>query len=344
MTSLSTELDPITPPTSTTAKQYINTTLKSFFSEDIRKTYYAISVLSGLMIFFIYFSHINYTPKISITDSVMLIFSALVIGVGFSLILAGLFILPALIWKEMLGDSITGDRKQRFKYLAIRQGALPLALLILALCMTLYPAHFQWLAIGLGFSVLLWFVSLIGDTKIWRHILAFVCNGFVLTVCTFMLINIAMHGVENIKNAEEREMMTRFYLFATLIMTVLYNLFVASFEDFGLKEVSVGAGILLISIFLSTQSIATIPKGVMHILGQGSYRANEIILSGEICDYFKSKSPTKTEQLSTQSCSLKEPWILWKGDDVIMIKINRTKYPIDKKDIKIFSYDVYPNG
>jgi len=69
MTSLSTELDPITPPTSTTAKQYINTTLKSFFSEDIRKTYYAISVLSGLMIFFIYFSHINYTPKISITDS-----------------------------------------------------------------------------------------------------------------------------------------------------------------------------------------------------------------------------------------------------------------------------------
>ncbi|WP_285436136.1 hypothetical protein [Pseudomonas sp. fls2-241-R2A-110] len=343
MTSISTDLESVTSPTPTTARQYFNTTLQSFLSEDTRKTYYAISLLSGLMIFFIYFSHINYTPKISITDSVMLIFSALVIGVGFSLILAGLFILPALIWKEMLGDSITGERKQRFKYLAIRQGVLPLALLILALCMTLYPKHFQWFAMGLAFSVLLWFFSLIGDEKIGRHILAFICNGFVLSICTFMLINIAMHGVEDIKNAEEREMMTRFYLFSALTMTVLYNLFVASFEDFGLKEASVGAGLLLASIFLSTQSIATIPKGVMHILGQGSFRANEIILNGEICDYFKSKNPSKTEQLSTQTCSLKEPWILWKGDDVIMIKIQRTKYPIDRKDIKIFSYDVFPN-
>lgn len=344
MTSLSTELIPAPVLTASTTNGYLDKTVRSFISEDNRKTYYAISIFSGLMIFFVYFSHINFTPKMSIADSAMLIFSALVIGVGFSLILAGLFILPALIWKEMLGSSIVGDRTKRFRYLAVRQGILPTALLIQSLCMTLYPNYFQWLAIGLVVSLLIWLVSLIGDASIGRHLFTFVCNGLVLTICTFMLIHIAMHGVEDIKNSQQRETITRFYLFATLMATVLYNLCVASFEDFGFKTVSVGAGLLLASIFLSTQSIATIPKGVMHILGQGSFRANEIILNGEICDYFKSKVPKKLEQLSAQSCSLKEPWILWKGDDVILIKIDRTKYPINKKDIRIFSYDVYSDG
>lgn len=344
MTSLSTQLTPDPIPTNSTSKERFDRALRSFISEDNRKTYYAISILSGLMIFFIYFSHINFTPKISITDSVMLIFSALVTGVGFTLILAGLFILPALIWKELLGNSITGDKIERFNYLAARQGALPLILLPLAICMTLYPDYFQLSAIFLTTSVLLWLVFLLIDSpSIGRHIFAFVLNGLVLTICTMMLINIAMHGVEDISSAKERESMTRFYLFSSLIFTVIYNLCIASLEDFNLKTVSIGAGVLLAAIFLSTQSISTIPKGVMHILGQGSFRANEIILNGEICDYFKTKEPKMLEQTSTKSCSLNKPWILWKGEDVILIKINKTKYPIDKKDISIFSYDVYSN-
>lgn len=343
MISNSKDIQLVTSPPITPTKQHFHLIFRALLSEDIRKTYYAISSLSGLMIFFIYFSHINYTPKISLTDSIMLIFSALVIGIGFSLILAGLFILPALIWKEMLGDSIRGERQQKFKYLAIRQGILPLVLIALALCMTLYKEGFPWFAMMFISSLIIWFITIIGDEKIWRHILALICNGFVLIVCTLMLINIALHGAEDIKNAEERETIARFYLFATLTMTVIYNLFVASVKEFGFKEVSIGAIILLASIFLSTQSVATIPKGVMHILGQGSFRASEIILTGELCDYLKKIDPKKLEQLSTQSCSLKDPWILWKSEDVVLIKINRIKYQIDKKDIKLFAYEVFQN-
>ncbi|AXI60797.1 hypothetical protein DLD99_10025 [Pseudomonas kribbensis] len=322
-----------------TVKQQIREFMKSLFSEEKRKAYYAMSTITGLLIYFIYFSHINYTPRISLTDSVILLFSALIIGVGFSLVVAGLFILPSLAWKDLLEKDLPDEQPKRLKYIFINQGIALFFLINLALGAALYSEYRTYFIIALVATGLLWFLIIFSKgEKPLRNTIALLLNTFVMSICTLMVINIALHGVENIGDAEVKETTARMYVFFSLLIILAINVFFASFKKTGAIETTLSALGLLFVIFVATQSLATIPKGVMHILGLGSFRAEEIVMKNELCDYFKKLDEKQIKTITPQTCSLTNPWILWKGEDAALIMIKNIKYQIDKKDIKIISY------
>ena len=333
---------PAQPDPLAVIKQNILFFLRSILSEERRKAYYAISIVSGLVIFFIYFSHINYTPRISLTDSVILLFSALIIGVGFSLVMAGLFILPSMVWRDILTKELNGEQGKRFKYLFTRQGIILALMIGLTLCATLYEKYRTYLIISILSIALLGIIILaVKNNELRKNITALLLNSFIMCICTIMLITIAMHGVEDIKDAAIKETTARAFVFASLAAVLLFNVFIASLNDMGFIKTTLSALGLLLAIFVATQSISVIPKGVMHTLGLGSFRAEEIILNNELCDYFKTLNPSNIQSLTQQSCTLKKPWILWKGEDAILIKIEDMKYQIDKKDIKLIAYKTF---
>jgi hypothetical protein len=314
----------------------------SLLSEDTRKAYYAFSIIVGLSIFFIYFSHINYTPRITITDSVMLLFSALIIGVGSSLIMAGLFILPSLAWRDILEKNLQGNQAQRFRYLFFRQGIALLALFTFSLAALLYDEYRPYLLIAILTTVIGWLIIMFAKNEELKYnLIALSLNAFFMIICTLMLINIALHGVEDIADSGLKETTARFIVFMSVIFVLLINIAIASFEKPGVFKTMLGALALLAAILIASQSVATIPKGVMHILGLGSFRAEEILIDNELCSYFKEIDPSKTQRIDATTCSLKRTWILWKGEDAIFIRIQNMKYQIDKKNIKLISYEIF---
>ncbi|WP_323161671.1 hypothetical protein [Pseudomonas fluorescens] len=314
----------------------------SLLSEEIRKAYYAFSIIAGLGIFFIYFSHINYTPRISLTDSVMLLFSALIIGVGSSLIMAGLFILPSLAWKDILEKNLEGEQSQRFRYLFFRQGIALIALVIFSLSAVLYDDFRPYLLMAILATPIAWLIIMFSlNEELKNNAIALALNTFVMIICTLMLINIALHGVEDIADSDLKETTARIIIFMSIAFVLLINITIASFKKPGVLKTILGALALLAAILIASQSIATIPKGVMHILGLGSFRAEEIIIDNELCSYFKDIDPSKTQRLDANSCSIKKAWILWKGEDAILVRIKNVKYQIDKKNIKLISYEIF---
>jgi hypothetical protein len=342
MNALTTDLKDRPADSLEAVKQHVREFLKSLFSEEKRKAYYAISTLTGLLIFFIYFSHINYTPRISLTDSILLLFSALIIGVGFSLVIAGLFILPSLAWKDLLEKNLPDEQPKRFKYILLRQGIALFLLINLALGAMLYSDYRTYCFMGFLASGLLWFViMLVKGEELPKNAIALALNTLVMSLCALMVINIALHGVESIVDAELKETTARMYVFFSLMLILFINVFLASFKKTGVTETVLSALGLLFLIFIATQSLATIPKGVMHILGLGSFRAEEIVLKNELCDYFKKNDEKNVKPLNSQTCSLTKPWILWKGEDTVLIMIKNIKYQIDKKDIKLISYESF---
>jgi hypothetical protein len=174
-----------------------------------------------------------------------------------------------------------------------------------------------------------------------KNAIALALNTLVMSLCALMVINIALHGVESIVDAELKETTARMYVFFSLMLILFINVFLASFKKTGVTETVLSALGLLFLIFIATQSLATIPKGVMHILGLGSFRAEEIVLKNELCDYFKKNDEKNVKPLNSQTCSLTKPWILWKGEDTVLIMIKNIKYQIDKKDIKLISYESF---
>ncbi|WP_122611269.1 hypothetical protein [Pseudomonas viridiflava] len=336
------DLNDIQPDSLEAVKQHVRELMKSLFSEEKRKAYYAISTLTGLLIFFIYFSHINYTPRISLTDSILLLFSALIIGVGFSLVIAGLFILPSLAWKDLLEKILPEEQPKRFKYILYRQGIALFLLISLALGAMLYDDYRKYCFMGFLATGLLWFlIMLVKGEELPKNAIALALNTLVMSLCALMVINIALHGVEGILDAEVKETTARMFVFISLVLILFINIFLASFKKTGLIETVLSALGLLFLIFIATQSLATIPKGVMHILGLGSFRAEEIVLKNELCDHFKKIDEKKVTPLTNQTCSLAKPWILWKGEDTVLIMIKNIKYQIDKKDIKLISYKTF---
>ncbi|WP_095190842.1 hypothetical protein [Pseudomonas sp. Irchel 3E19] len=313
----------------------------SIFSENTRKAYYAISISAGLGIFFLYFSHINYTPRISLTDSIMLIFSALIIGIIFSLTMAGLFIFPSFIWRDLVED-FGEDQSLRFKYILHRQGIALFLLIVLFLCVLLFESIREYSLIFIICILLLWPISMFANNeKLKKHATALAINALIMSVCTYTLVTLVLHGVEDIPDSSFKEPTTRIIVFASFTFVLFANIFIASLKRANATNTLLIAFSLLTAILIATQSTAAIPKGIMRTLGLGSFQANEIVLTDELCDYFRSIDQSKIKRINKKSCLLINPWILWKGEDATLIRIKNTKYQIEKKYINIMSYDVY---
>ncbi|OLF52806.1 hypothetical protein [Pseudomonas chlororaphis] len=313
---------------------------KTIFSEEKRKTYYAIATTMAVMLFFLYFTHINYTPKLSITDSTILVFSAIFIGLGFTLCLLGLFILPTLIWKEFL-QGILIEKKKAFCYLLSRQ-TIPLSgLITLGPCLLLDTDLHQYLVIGLISLILIWVTWLaVNVDALWKNLQAAAINTIVMLVCFAILIYIAKHGVEDIKDPENKNSLATIYLFGGVLAILLFNTFSSSIGTLNIQETLVLGLVLMCVIFGGTQSWAMIPKGVMHQLGLGSFRANQLLISGDLCIFFKDEPSLKILNEKPKLCALDHPWILWSGEEAILIRIKDIKHAIPRSDAKLLSYDV----
>ena len=314
---------------------------RSIFSENTRKAYYAMSISAGLGIFFLYFAHINYTPRISLTDSIMLLFSALIIGIIFSLTMAGLFIFPSFIWRDLVED-FSEDQSLRFKYILHRQGVTLFLFIVLGLCALLFENFREYSLILIIFILLLWPISMFAhNEKLKKHATALAINALIMSVCTYTLVTLVLHGVEDIPNSDLKESTTRIIVFVSFTFVLFANIFIASLKRASATNTLLIAFSLLIAILIATQSTAAIPKGIMRTLGLGSFQADEIVLTDELCDYFQSIDQSKIKRINKKSCALIKPWVLWKGEDATLIRIKNTKYQIEKKHINIMSYDVY---
>lgn len=313
---------------------------KLIFSEEKRKAYYAIATILAVMIFFLYFSHINYMPKLSLTDSTLLVFSAIFIGLTFTLCLLGLFILPTLVWKDILQDRLF-KTDSPFCYLFTRQ-TLPLSgLITLGPCLLLDTDLHQYLIIGLISLVLIWITWLaVNADALWKNLLAAAINTLVMVICFALLIYIAKHGVEDVSNAEDKDTLATTYLFSSVLAILIFNTFSSSIGTLNVQTTLVLGLVLLCMIFGATQSWAMIPKGVMHQLGLGSFRAHQLLLSGDLCIFFKKEPSLKTLNKKPALCSLDSPWVLWSGEEAILIRINDVKYAIPRSDAKLLSYNV----
>lgn len=256
--------------------------------------------------------------------------------------MAGLFILPSLAWKDILEKNLEGEQSQRFRYLFFRQGIALIALVIFSLSAVLYDDFRPYLLMAILATPIAWLIIMFSlNEELKNNAIALALNTFVMIICTLMLINIALHGVEDIADSDLKETTARIIIFMSIAFVLLINITIASFKKPGVLKTILGALALLAAILIASQSIATIPKGVMHILGLGSFRAEEIIIDNELCSYFKDIDPSKTQRLDANSCSIKKAWILWKGEDAILVRIKNVKYQIDKKNIKLISYEIF---
>jgi len=221
---------------------------ETLFSEANRKAYYALCVLFGLLIFFLYFSHIGYVPRISLTDSAVLLFSAIFVGIVFTACLAGLFILPTIVWRDFLGRYL--NRAGRYKaawYLLLHQSGVLAIVLALSIYAITGNENVAYARIGVVFVVVCWLVWLFlnGD---WRefgcNVAAGLVNFFVMVLCAVMLFYIARHGAEAIKDGDEKAYLTIASFFGGMGFVLFCNTLATSLEN--LKPLHVLVGSLLL--------------------------------------------------------------------------------------------------
>ena len=280
---------------------------ETILSEVNRKAYYSLCVLFGLLIFFLYFSHIGYVPRISLTDSAVLLFSAIFVGIVFTVCLAGLFILPTIV----------------------------LALSIYAISGSEMVAYAR---IGVVSSVVGWLIFLLlnGDWKEFGcNVAAGLVNFVVMVLCAVMLFSIARHGAEGIKDVSEKENLTFTFFLGSMAALLFCNMLITSIENLKSLHVLVGSLLLLLSVLLAARSWAVIPKGVMNTLGLGSFRAYELLISGETCAYFKGQPYYEAVGDSDDLCKLKKPWVLWNGEETTLIRYGNLKYLLPREQTKL---------
>lgn len=312
---------------------------ETILSEVNRKAYYSLCVLFGLLIFFLYFSHIGYVPRISLTDSAVLLFSAIFVGIVFTVCLAGLFILPTIVWRDFLGHYL--DRASRQKaawYLLWHQSgvlAIVLALSIYAISGSEMVAYAR---IGVVSSVVGWLIFLLlnGDWKEFGcNVAAGLVNFVVMVLCAVMLFSIARHGAEGIKDVSEKENLTFTFFLGSMAALLFCNMLITSIENLKSLHVLVGSLLLLLSVLLAARSWAVIPNGVMNTLGLGSFRAYELLISGETCAYFKGQPYYEAVGDSDDLCKLKKPWVLWNGEETTLIRYGNLKYLLPREQTKL---------
>ncbi|MBA1183970.1 hypothetical protein [Stutzerimonas nitrititolerans] len=318
--------------------------LKIVFSEENRKAYYVLCLLFGLLIFFLYFSHIGYVPRISLTDSAVLLFSAIFVGVGFTACLAGLFILPTVVWRDFLGAYLDrSDRRKAAWYLLLHQSGLLAVVLALTIYAIMQSETFAYALIGMVACCMWWLVLLLlkGNRKeFWCNFVAGLINFVVMAFCAVMLFYIAQHGTEDIKNAGEKEYLTLAYFFGGMTLVLFFNTLATSIENLKPLHVLAGSILLLLCLLLATRSWVAIPKGVMHTLGLGSFRAHELLISGESCAYFKGQPQYEAVGDSESLCKLKKPWVLWNGEETTLIRYGDLKYLLPREQAKLLVFPV----
>ncbi|MGE4338423.1 MAG: hypothetical protein AB7E55_20950 [Pigmentiphaga sp.] len=312
---------------------------KTLFSEEYRKTYYALCLLFGLLMFFLYFSHIGYVPRISLTDSAVLLFSAIFVGIGFTVCLAGLFILPTVVWRDLLGSYLDRtDRRKAAWYLVVHQSGVLAVVLALSIYAVMRNETFTYALIGMVSCCAWWLVALFikGNAKeFWCNVAAGLVNFIVMAFCAVMLFYIAQHGTEGIKDADEKVYLTLTYFLGGMGFVLFCNTLATSIENLKPLHVLAGSLLLLLLVFLATRSWAVIPKGVMHTLGLGSFRAHELLLSGELCAYFKGQKQYEAIGDSGSLCKLKKPWVLWHGEETTLIRYDDLKFLLPKEQAKL---------
>jgi len=331
----------MTPPIK---QNIIKSSYQKFLSEENRKIAYAIACTFGISVFFLYFAHINYTPKISLSDSAMLIFSAMFIGTTFIAVLSGLFILPTLIWTDTFGQKLRGmSTKESKLFLGLYQAtpiAITFALFIYALKTNESTTTTTCIILEIT-TILFWVIILAAQQQTpLKNLAALASNIIVFIICIAVIITISLHGTADIEDKDTREIATNFSVFAAISLIITFNVAMTSSGKVTLKETVSGSLVLFILITLGTQSISAIPKGVMHILGRGSFEAEEIVLKKDICGYFSKKADDNTknnDKTTLNICSLKNVWILWSGEETILFEIEKIKYQIDKKDVLAIS-------
>ncbi len=320
-------------------RQTFQLIFKTIFSEDYRKAYYALCLLFGLLIFFLYFSHIGYVPRISLTDSAVLLFSAIFVGIAITACLAGLFILPTIVWRDFLGRYL--DHSSRYKaawYLLLHQSGVLAIVLALSIYTIAGNETAAYARIGVVFVLGCWLVVLFlkGDWKEFRcNVAAGLVNFIVMVLCAVMLFYIAQHGAEGIKDVSEKENLTLTFFLGSMAVVLFCNMLITSIENLKPLHVLVGSLLLLLSVLLAARSWAVIPKGVMNTLGLGSFRAHELLISGESCAYFKGQSQYEAVGDSGVLCKLKKPWVLWNGEETTLIRYGDLKYLLPKEQTKL---------